>query len=45
MSPAAIHGDEINKVSGHHLFWRTCFFKFEGGSCRQEVFSKVNSHA
>jgi len=23
MSPAAVHGEEINKVSGHHLFWGT----------------------
>jgi len=23
LSPAAVHGDAINKVSGHHLFWGT----------------------
>jgi len=40
MSPAAVRGDEINKVSGHHPPWGTECFKLEGGRCRQEVSSK-----
>jgi len=40
VSPAAVHADDINKVSGHHLFWGTQCFKLEGGRCRQEVSSK-----
>jgi hypothetical protein len=44
MTPAAVHGDEINKVSGHHLMRNTASnLRVEDAGMRFP--QNVNSHA